>query len=212
MARKLYDLYADWFLEALILRSLETPTDLTLAGGRQERRALTRDETADMLRLNAPRIEALAGTFRAVGTHPELVKDLERYLDTSRKVAAANDRFQEIVSRETPPEKELRKAGDRLKKVIAAREQVRADIMDRLRRFLSGPLRRGRRIALCRAVVRTASRRTPGTGGGAGGHGRRPGQLGGAVSRQGRGIGSGGPFGLLISQATALHRRRVMVQ
>ncbi|MES9995485.1 hypothetical protein [Desulfovibrio aminophilus] len=138
MARKLYDLYADWFLEALILRSLETPTDLTLAGGRQERRALTRDETADMLRLNAPRIEALAGTFRAVGTHPELVKDLERYLETSRKVATANDRFQEIVSRETPPEKELRKAGDRLKKVIAAREQVRADIMDRLRRFCQG--------------------------------------------------------------------------
>ncbi|MCM0756242.1 hypothetical protein M7784_13460 [Desulfovibrio aminophilus] len=138
MIGKLYGLYADWFMEALVQRAVEAPTDLTLAGGRQERRALTRAEIADLLRLNAPRVETLAGTFRAVATHPELAKDLERYLDSARKAATANDRFQEIVSRETPPEKELRKAGDRLKKAIAAREQIRADILDRLRASCQG--------------------------------------------------------------------------
>lgn len=131
--RALAELYAGWFVDDLVQRSLENPVQLALSDGRSEERALTRDETADLLRLAAPRLKALAATLRAVAAHPESVASLERYLNAAAKVEAANAAYQELISQEGSPAKERTRAAERLKKAIAAREQLRAGALDRIR-------------------------------------------------------------------------------
>lgn len=131
--RALADLYAGWFVDDLVQRSLDTPVQLALSDGRSEERVLTRDETADLLRLAAPRLKALAATLRAVAAHPESVTGLERYLNAAAKVEAANAAYQGLISQEDSPAKERTRAAERLKKAIAAREQLRAGALDRIR-------------------------------------------------------------------------------
>ena len=133
MIRNLAGLYSEWFVEDLVQRSLGSPAQLALSDGRSEERPLTRDETADLLRLAAPQAKALASTLRAVAAHPETVTGLERYLDAASKVEAANAKYQDLISQEGSPAKERTRAAERLKKTIAAREQLRAGALDRIR-------------------------------------------------------------------------------
>jgi hypothetical protein len=133
MVRTLSGLYAEWFVEDLVQRSLGDPMQLALSDGRSEERALTRDETADLLRLAAPRAKALAATLRAVAAHPETVTSLERYLTAASKVEAANAKYQDLVTQEDAPAKARNRAAEELKKAIAAREQLRAEALDRVR-------------------------------------------------------------------------------
>lgn len=127
MVRGLYDLYVDYFLEALEDRALSTEKAVSLPDGTSAQRPLTTAQTAEMLRLNAPKIQAMAATLRAIDGHPEMLKKLDRYTEADRRTLEANNRFQDLMSRKSPPEKDVVRLGTVLKQAIAAREQIKAE-------------------------------------------------------------------------------------
>lgn len=133
MIHGLYDLYVGYFLEVLEERAQSAEKTFSLPDSKTEQRPLSAAQTAEMLRLNAPKIQAMAATLRAIAGRPQVLKELGRYHEAARRAQEANDRFQDLMSRANPADKDVMRLGTALKNAIAAREQIKSGLLDQVR-------------------------------------------------------------------------------
>jgi len=128
MLKTLYALYADAFVVQLV-DTAATDDRQYIEGNSQTMRTLTNAEIAVMLRLNSRRIERTATVFRAIAKDPSLTEMAGRYLRAVKAVERANGQMQVALA----DEKDTKQAGSRLKRAILQRQQIKAELLTRLK-------------------------------------------------------------------------------
>lgn len=150
--RKVYEQYADTFLQELVATAREAERSFRSEDGSWRKRALHAEEISQMLKLNSAYLRDVAAVFQSLAEGENIASQVERYLQAAQQVVHYNFKLNQIQNRVALLQKELAEnassedessaeelqemqkqkeaVGQRYKQAISKRERLRKQLME----------------------------------------------------------------------------------